>query len=136
MLTLFDGGLHHAQSAYAHAVYDEQVADYRGTVLSAYQEVEDNLAALRQLQEESVSEAAAVAATKSALEQAQYRYQGGIVTYLEVVTEENAALSAQLSAADIQLRRLNASVVLVKALGGSWQNPLATPAAPLADRAP
>jgi NodT family efflux transporter outer membrane factor (OMF) lipoprotein len=136
VLTLFDGGLHHAQSAYAHAVYDEQVADYRGTVLSAYQEVEDNLAALRQLQEESVSEAAAVAATKSALEQAQYRYQGGIVTYLEVVTEENAALSAQLSAADIQLRRLNASVVLVKALGGSWQNPLATPAAPLADRAP
>jgi NodT family efflux transporter outer membrane factor (OMF) lipoprotein len=136
VLTLFDGGLHHAQSAYAHAVYDEQVADYRGTVLSAYQEVEDNLAALRQLQEESVSEAAAVAATKSALEQAQYRYQGGIVTYLEVVTEENAALSAQLSAADIQLRRLNASVVLVKALGGSWQNPPATPAAPLADRAP
>jgi NodT family efflux transporter outer membrane factor (OMF) lipoprotein len=128
-LTLFDGGLHRAQSAAAHAAYDEQVADYRGTVLTAYQEVEDNLAALRELQNESLSEAAAVAATQSALQQAQYRYQGGLVTYLEVVTEENAALSAQLSAVDIQARRLNASVLLIKALGGGWQNPMASVAA-------
>lgn len=136
VLTLFDGGLHRAQSAYAHAQYDEQVADYRGTVLTAYQEVEDNLAALRELEQESVSEAAAVAATAGALQQAQYRYQGGIVTYLEVVTEENAALSAQLSAADIQMRRLDASVLLVKALGGSWENPRASQAAPTAHQAP
>lgn len=136
MLTLFDGGLHRAQSAEAHAAFDEQAADYRGTVLTAYQEVEDNLAALRELQKESVSEAAAVAATQSALEQAQYRYQGGIVTYLEVVTEENAALSARLSAADIQVRRMNASVLLVKALGGSWDNPLATQTARTAVEAP
>jgi NodT family efflux transporter outer membrane factor (OMF) lipoprotein len=136
MLTVFDGGLHRAQSAAAHAAYDEQVADYRGTVLTAYQEVEDNLAALRELQSESVSEAAAVAATQSALQQAQYRYQGGLVTYLEVVTEENAALSARLSAADIQARRLNASVLLVKALGGTWENPLATQATHAAVKAP
>ena len=136
VLTLFDGGLHRAQSAYAHAQYDEQVADYRGTVLSAYQEVEDNLAALRELERESVSEAAAVAATASALQQAQYRYQGGIVTYLEVVTEENASLSAQLSAADIQVRRLNASVLLVKALGGSWENPMASQTTRTAAQAP
>jgi NodT family efflux transporter outer membrane factor (OMF) lipoprotein len=136
VLTLFDGGLHRAQSAYAHAQYDEQVADYRGTVLTAYQEVEDNLAALRELEKESVSEAAAVAATASALQQAQYRYQGGIVTYLEVVTEENAALSAQLSAADIQVRRLNASVLLVKALGGSWENPTASQTTRTAAQAP
>ena len=136
MLTLFDGGLHRAQSAFAHAAYDEQVADYRGTVLTAYQEVEDNLAALRELEMESVSEAAAVAATASALQQAQYRYQGGIVTYLEVVTEENASLSAQLSAADIQMRRLNASVLLVKALGGKWENPLANQTTTTADQAP
>jgi NodT family efflux transporter outer membrane factor (OMF) lipoprotein len=136
MLTLFDGGLHRAQSAGAHAAYDEQVADYRSTVLTAYQEVEDNLAALRALQNESVSEAAAVAATQSALQQAQYRYQGGLVTYLEVVTEENAALSARLSAADIQARRLNASVLLVKALGGSWENPMAPAATASADKAP
>jgi len=136
VLTLFDGGLHRAQSAYAHAVYDEQVADYRGTVLTAYQEVEDNLAALRELQKESVSQAAAVAASQSALEQAQYRYQGGIVTYLEVVTEENAVLIARLSAASIQVRRLNASVLLVKALGGSWENPLASQSPQMADHAP
>jgi len=135
-LTLFDGGLHRAQSAAAHAAYDEQVADYRGTVLAAYQEVEDNLAALRELQNESFSEAAAVAATQSALQQAQYRYQGGLVTYLEVVTEENAALSAQLSAVDIQVRRLNASVLLVKALGGSWQNPIASSGPDTAAKSP
>ena len=64
LFTVFDGGLHRAQSAQAHAAYDEQVADYRGAVLTAYQDVEDNLAALRQLQLESVSEAAAVKATQ------------------------------------------------------------------------
>ena len=120
ILTVLDGGLHRAQSAQAHAAYDEQVANYRNTVLTAYQEVEDNLVALRELALESTSEAAAVTATAGALEQAQYRYQGGIVTYLEVVTAQNAALAARLSATDIQLRRLVASVLLVKALGGGW----------------
>jgi NodT family efflux transporter outer membrane factor (OMF) lipoprotein len=120
VLTVFDAGLHRAQSAQAHAAYDEQVATYRNTVLSAYQDVEDNIAALRHLQEESVSEAAAVEATAGALDQAQYRYKAGIVTYLEVVAAENAALAARLSAADIQVRRMIASVQLVKALGGGW----------------
>jgi NodT family efflux transporter outer membrane factor (OMF) lipoprotein len=123
VLTVFDGGVHRAQSAAAHAAYDEQVADYRGAVLAAYQEVEDNLVALRQLEQESVSEAAAVTATTGALEQAQLRYQAGIVTYLEVVAAENASLTARLSAADIQVRRLIASVQLVKALGGGWGRP-------------
>jgi NodT family efflux transporter outer membrane factor (OMF) lipoprotein len=125
VLTVLDGGLHRAQSAAAHAAYDEQVADYRGAVLAAYQDVEDNLAALRQLQQESVSEAAAVTATTGVLEQAQFRYGAGIATYLEVVSAENAALAARLSAADIQLRRLIASVQLVKALGGGWGSPAA-----------
>jgi NodT family efflux transporter outer membrane factor (OMF) lipoprotein len=123
VLTVLDGGLHRAQSAAAHAAYDEQVADYRGVVLAAYQDVEDNLAALRQLQQESVSEAAAVTATTGVLEQAQFRYGAGIATYLEVVFAENAALAARLSAADIQVRRMIASVQLVKALGGGWQSP-------------
>jgi NodT family efflux transporter outer membrane factor (OMF) lipoprotein len=122
VLTLFDAGRHRAQTAQAKAFYDEQVADYRSTVLAAYQEVEDNLAALRQLQQESVSEAAAVTATGKALQQAQYRYKAGLVTYLEVATTENTALQAQLSNVTIQLRRMNASVLLVKALGGGWQN--------------
>lgn len=123
LLTIFDAGAHAAQSAAAHAVYDEQVANYRATVLVAYQDVEDNLAALRQLQRESVSQAAAVAATQGALEQANLRYKGGIVTYLEVVSTENAALAARLAAVDIGIRRTNATVLLVKALGGDWQHP-------------
>ncbi|HWZ62940.1 MAG TPA: efflux transporter outer membrane subunit [Steroidobacteraceae bacterium] len=120
LLTVFDAGAHAAQSAAAHAGYDEQVADYRGVVLTAFQDVEDNLAALRQLQKESVSEAAAVAATQGALDQANLRYKGGIVTYLEVVSTENAALAARLAQADIEIRRATATVLLVKALGGGW----------------
>ncbi len=128
VLTLFDAGRHAAQSAQAHAAYDEQVADYRGSVLNAYREVEDNIAALRQLEQESISQAAAVNATRKAQQQAVYRYKGGIVTYLEVVTTENAALQAQLSAANIQARRLGAGVLLVKALGGGWHTPIAAQA--------
>jgi NodT family efflux transporter outer membrane factor (OMF) lipoprotein len=125
VLTLFDGGLRRAQSAAAHAVYDQQVANYRGTVLTAYQDVEDNLAALRQLQLESISQAAAVKATQGALDQANLRYKGGIVTYLEVVATQNAALAARLTAVDIDIRRATARVRLVKALGGDWNPPAA-----------
>jgi NodT family efflux transporter outer membrane factor (OMF) lipoprotein len=128
LLTLFDGGLHAAQSAAAHASYDEQVANYRNTVLTAYQDVEDNLAALRQLQLEGVSQAAAVTASQGALDQANLRYKGGIVTYLEVVSTENAALAARLTAADIGIRRATAAVQLVKALGGDWQQHAVTAA--------
>jgi outer membrane protein TolC len=96
------------------------VANYRGSVLTAFQEVEDNLAALRQLERESVSQAAAVVATQGALDQANARYQSGLVTYLEVVSTENAALSAHVTAVDIHTRRLTASVLLIKALGGNW----------------
>jgi NodT family efflux transporter outer membrane factor (OMF) lipoprotein len=123
LLTVFDAGAHAAQSAQAHAAYEEQVASYRNTVLSAFQDVEDNLAALRQLQRESVSESAAVTATQGALEQANLRYKGGLVTYLEVVSTENAALAARLAAADIEIRRANATVLLVRALGGDWNPP-------------
>ena len=124
LFTVFDGGLHAAQSAQAHALYDEQVANYRNTVLTAFQDVEDNLAALRQLQRESLSQAAAVEASQGAADQANLRYKGGIVTYLEVVATENAALAARLAAVDIQIRRAEATVLLIKALGGDW------PAAP------
>jgi outer membrane protein TolC len=135
ILTVFDAGRHRAQAAHAKAVYDEQVADYRGAVLTAYREVEDSLAALRQLQQESVSEAAAVAATGTALQQAQYRYKAGLVTYLEVATTESTALQAQLSNVSIQQRRMTASVLLVKALGGGWRTPGEPgPSPPLAGR--
>jgi NodT family efflux transporter outer membrane factor (OMF) lipoprotein len=121
VLTVFDAGRHRAQSAQAHAQYDEQVADYRNAVLTAYQEVEDNLAALRRLEQESVSEAAAVSATGKALQQAQYRYKAGLVTYLEVATSETTDLQAQLTRVNILNRRMDASVLLVKALGGGWR---------------
>ena len=123
VLTVFDAGRHRAQTAQAKAVYDEQVADYRNIVLVAYREVEDNLAALRQLQQETLSETAAVGSTATALQQAQYRYKAGLVTYLEVSTAENAYLQAQIANEVIQLRRMNASVLLVKALGGGWRRP-------------
>jgi outer membrane protein TolC len=74
------------------------------------------------LQQESVSEAAAVQATAKALRQAQFRYKAGIVTYLEVAITENVALQAQLANVNIQLRRMTASILLVKALGGGWQH--------------
>jgi NodT family efflux transporter outer membrane factor (OMF) lipoprotein len=124
--TVFDGGLRRAQSDAAKAAYDQQVAQYRSTVLTAYQEVEDALASLQHLARESASEQAAVVATQGALQQAEYRYKGGAATYLEVVSTENAALAARLSAADIQLRRMNAAVLLVKALGGGWRGALAS----------
>jgi outer membrane protein TolC len=122
VLTVFDAGRHRAQTAQAKAVYDEQVANYRGTVLIAYQEVEDNLAALRQLQQESISEAAAVNSTATVLQQAQFRYKAGLVTYLEVSIAETTALQAQLANVAIQVRRMVATVLLVKALGGGWSS--------------
>jgi NodT family efflux transporter outer membrane factor (OMF) lipoprotein len=122
VLSVFDAGRHRAQTAQAMAFYDSEVADYRNTVLIAYQEVEDNLAALRQLQQEGLSEAAAVSSTATALQQAQYRYKAGLVTYLEVSTAENTFLQAQLAGLTIQVRRMNASVLLVKALGGGWRS--------------
>src|ERR1700733_3090592 len=122
VLTVFDAGRHRAQTAQAKAVYDEQVANYRGTVLIAYQEVEENLGGLRQLQQESISEAAAVNSTATVLQQAQFRYKAGLVTYLEVSIAETTALQAQLANVAIQVRRMVASVLLVKALGGGWSS--------------
>jgi len=122
-IPIFEGGRLVAQTDRAKATVAEQVANYRNTVLAAYQDVEDNLAALRDLALESQTEAGAVVATGVALEQARIRYQEGLVTYLEVASTETAALQAQLAALTIQARRLGASVLLVKALGGGWQNP-------------
>jgi NodT family efflux transporter outer membrane factor (OMF) lipoprotein len=120
-IPLFEGGRLRAQSDRAREVYQEQVASYRNTVLAAYEDVEDSLVALRQLALESQTEADAVSATDTALQQARYRYQAGAATYLEVAVAETNALQAQLAAVNIQTRRLTASVLLVKALGGGWQ---------------
>ncbi|MDE2349990.1 MAG: efflux transporter outer membrane subunit, partial [Gammaproteobacteria bacterium] len=121
VLTVFDAGLHRAQSAAAHARYEELVADYRNTVIGAYRDVEDDLAALAALDSEARSEAAAVDASATALSQARYRYQAGVATYLEVATAETAALQARSAAVAIATRRLAAGVRLIEALGGGWR---------------
>jgi|HubBroStandDraft_1064217.scaffolds.fasta_scaffold00037_67 NodT family efflux transporter outer membrane factor (OMF) lipoprotein len=121
MIYLFDGGRRDALSDQALAAYDETVADYRQTVLTANAEVEDNLAALRLLDREAQTQRAAVTATKQALAQAKLRYTAGLVTYIEVVETENLALAAELSAADIETRRMTATVLLIRALGGGWE---------------
>ncbi len=120
VLSVFDAGAHRAQSAAAHARYDELVADYRNTVIGAYRDVEDNLAALAALRREAASESAAVDATAAALSQARYRYQAGVTTYLEVASAETAALQARSAAVAIATRRLAAGVRLIEALGGGW----------------
>jgi NodT family efflux transporter outer membrane factor (OMF) lipoprotein len=120
-LPIFEGGRLMAQTAHAKAAYAEQVATYRNTVLTAYQEVEDNLAALRDLEKESETESEAVDAAYLALQKSEDRYAEGIVTFLEVSITETAALQAQLSDINIRTRRLNAAVLLIKALGGGWR---------------
>ena len=118
--TLFTGGKRRAAVEQARASYDAAVAEYRQGVLGAFQEVEDGLAATRILAEEADQEAVAVAAAERLLALARNRYQGGITTYLEVVTAQNAALANERAAVDLLTRRMTASVGLVKALGGGW----------------
>jgi outer membrane protein TolC len=118
--TIFSGGRRRAASEVAFASYDASVAAYRQSVLSAFQEVEDNLAALHLLEYEATQEAAAVAAAEHLVALANNRYQGGVTSYLEVVTAQAVALTNERTATDLQVRRMVASVNLVKALGGGW----------------
>lgn len=118
--TLFDGGRRRAISDEAKAGYEATVASYRQSVLTAIQEVEDNLAALRVLAEETKVQDAAVKAAERSLALSMNRYRGGVVTYLEVITAQNAALANERSAVDLLRRQMVASVLLVKALGGGW----------------
>ncbi|GFO55924.1 RND transporter [Geomonas sp. Red276] len=118
--TLFDGGLRKAQTEAARAAYDATVANYRQTVLTGFQEVEDNLAALRILTAEAQAQDEAVKASLETLAVTNNQYQAGIVSYLNVVVAQTTALTNQRTAAQIQARRLNATVLLIKALGGGW----------------
>jgi len=118
--TIFDGGAISAITREAWATYHENVALYRQTVLTALQEVEDSLIALRQLNRENKTQTVATAAANRALTQAIYRYEGGITTYLDVVVVQNIALQAQLASVNIHTRRQIASIQLIKALGGGW----------------
>jgi NodT family efflux transporter outer membrane factor (OMF) lipoprotein len=118
--TAFDGGRRRAAKEQAIAERDAAVAAYRQEVLSAFQDVEDNLAALRILSEEAVQHADAVASADESLSLAMTRYQSGVTPYLEVITAQSTALANQITAVDILGRRMTASVQLIKALGGGW----------------
>jgi len=119
--TLFDGGRRRALSDQAQTAYDATVASYREKVLTAFQEVEDNLAAMRILADEDQKQEAAVKAAQRSLALSLNRYKGGVVSYLEVVTAQSAALANERAAVDVLRRRMAASVQLVKALGGGWE---------------
>ena len=118
--SIFDGGLRKAQSEQAIALYDQNVANYRQSVLSAFQEVEDNLAALRILEQEAQLQDDAVKSANESLQISLNQYKAGTITYLNVVNVETIALNNELSALNIQSRRLTAAVLLITALGGGW----------------
>jgi NodT family efflux transporter outer membrane factor (OMF) lipoprotein len=118
--TLFDAGRRRATSDAALAGYDAAVASYRESALTAFQQVEDNLAALRVLEHEAVQQREAVASADESLELFTNRYQGGVDNYLQVITAQTTALENQRNEIDIERRRMDASVLLIKALGGGW----------------
>ena len=89
-------------------------------MLTAFEEVEDNLSALRILQDEAQTEDVAVGAAKHSVELSMTRYKGGVANYLEVTTAQNAALTDEVTALTILTRRMTASVLLIKAIGGGW----------------
>ena len=123
-LTVFDGGVKNAQYNQAIAGFDASVAAYRQAVLTGFQEVEDNLAALRILEEQAKVQDQAVASANQALALTNNQYQAGTVSYLNVMTAQTAALSNRQTAVQLQGDRLNAAVLLVKAMGGGWNETL------------
>jgi NodT family efflux transporter outer membrane factor (OMF) lipoprotein len=117
---LFDAGKRTAQVAEAQASYDATAAAYRQTVLTAFQQVEDNLAALRVLENEAEVLAQAVSSAQRAVTVSDAQYKGGTATYLQVITTQTAALEDKRTALDVQTRRMVATVGLIQALGGGW----------------
>jgi NodT family efflux transporter outer membrane factor (OMF) lipoprotein len=118
--TVFDAGRRAAVSEQANASYDETVANYRQTTLTAFQQVEDNLVALRVLNQEATHQHQATKAAQSAEQIFNNRYVGGLDTYLQVVTAQTTALTNERNDIDIMRRQMDASVLLIKALGGGW----------------
>jgi NodT family efflux transporter outer membrane factor (OMF) lipoprotein len=118
--TLFDAGRRRAITDEAKANYRQSVANYRQAVLNGFQEVEDNLAALRVLEQEAGSATTALTAANRSLALSTNRYKGGVTTYLEVLTSQQAQLANERTQADITTRQFVASVQLIRALGGGW----------------
>jgi len=123
-LPLFDGGQRRASLRQSEAAYEETIAGYRQTVLTAFSEVETNIAAQHLLAEECEQQTAALQAARRQLEIAGNRYKSGLVTYLEVATAQNTALGTERTAVRLKGQQLVATVALIKALGGGWQMPV------------
>jgi NodT family efflux transporter outer membrane factor (OMF) lipoprotein len=119
---LFDAGRRRANLDQATAAYDQTVANYRETVLTGFQQVEDNLAALRILEKEAATQQLAVVASEKSLDLSLTRYRGGITSYLEVTTAQSAALVDEVTAVNILGRRMTSAVLLIQALGGGWDS--------------
>jgi NodT family efflux transporter outer membrane factor (OMF) lipoprotein len=118
--SIFTGGARRAQVQYAQAGYDATVANYRGTVLQAFREVQDSLTGLTILDQAFQSQQQAVDASRRNLDIATNRYKGGLVSYLDVVTAQQTLLTNEQELAILQGQKLVTSVLLVKALGGGW----------------
>jgi NodT family efflux transporter outer membrane factor (OMF) lipoprotein len=122
LLSVFDGGLRRAQVAQARAEFDASAANYRGTVVSAFQQVEDSLATLNHYHDAAVEEKAAVDAAQRTLDLSMALYVKGATDYLTVVTSQTAVLQTQLEALNLDTLQLRASVDLIRALGGGWED--------------
>ncbi len=120
--TVFDGGKRQAQLEDSKALYEGFVASYRNTVLTAFQQVEDELATLRILSQERQQQDDAVRAAQTALTAAEDRYKFGVYSYLNVITARTTLLTNQRTATTIRQLQLTASVQLIRSLGGSWDN--------------
>jgi NodT family efflux transporter outer membrane factor (OMF) lipoprotein len=118
--TVFDGGRRRSLNDQARAAYDFQVATYRENVLTGFQQVEDNLAAVRILENEAKVQDEAVVAAQKSLDLSVTRYKGGVTSYLEVITAQSAALADEVTAVNILGRRMANTVLLIQALGGGW----------------
>ena len=118
--TVFDAGRRRAQVESAQANYDATVANYRQAALTAFREVEDNLSSLRILEQEQAKQHEATLAAQNSAQLAMNRYKGGLVTYLEVITAQTIALTNERTEVDLLRRRMDASVQLIRALGGGW----------------
>jgi NodT family efflux transporter outer membrane factor (OMF) lipoprotein len=120
VMTVFDVGRRRSVTDQALAAYDYQVAAYRQNVLTGFQQVEDNLAAVRILENEAKVQDEAVVAAQGSLALSIKRYKGGVTSYLEVITAQNAALADEVTAVNILGRRMANTVLLIQALGGGW----------------
>jgi len=132
LLSVFDGGLRRAQVAQARADFDASAANYRGTVVGAFQQVEDSLASLNHFHDASVDEKAAVDAAQRTLHFSLALYKQGATDYLTVVTSQTALLQTQLEALNLDTVQLTASVDLIRALGGGWEDPAQASSAKMA----